>query len=203
MHVSHPNQSYLLSHTLIDGAKKRIFGILAGRPRIHADDWDSVKSSAVAAIDLLGCRLTFTAEDCDHHRGPHKTKSFGFSHGGGQTQPSMLRVGDQGNEAALAEFAKDPSIKCLTGFANCEYCGSPLFLHVVNSVQQRSRSTAPSFTFITRTNWATLSPRNQVLIGYSKTVSFQPQLLTSGRMRYVGITSISKTMLLDGARFGA
>jgi hypothetical protein len=104
---------------LTDG-QKRIFTTLAGRP-LDADDWDSVKSGAEAAINVLESRLRFAPEECDHRRGPQKAKAFGFSHGGGQTHPSMLRLGDQGNEDAFAQFSQDPSIKRLTGFASCEY----------------------------------------------------------------------------------
>jgi hypothetical protein len=106
------------SQTLTDN-DERIFAVLAGRPG-KANDWDSVLTGAIAAIDLLASSLEFKKEECDHRRGPQKTKSFGFSHGGGQTHPKMLNVGGIDNEAALQEFAQNPSIKRLTGFASCE-----------------------------------------------------------------------------------
>lgn len=100
---------------------------MAGRP-IDAEDWDSVLTGAIAAIDLLASRLEFTQADCHHRRGPHKAKAFGFSHGGGQTCPGMLRLGNEGNEDALAEFAEDPNIRRLTGFASCESLFRPRFI---------------------------------------------------------------------------
>ena len=98
---------------------KHIFVVLGGH-LIDAEDWDSVLTGAIAAIDLLASHLQFTQKDCHHHCSPHKAKGCGFSHGGDQTHPGMLRLGDEGNQDALAEFAEDPNIRCLTGFASCE-----------------------------------------------------------------------------------
>lgn len=78
-------------------------------------------SGAEAAIDLLASQLKFAAEDCNHRRGPHRAKAFGFSHGGGQTRPSMLGSSNQDNQDAFKQFSEDPSIKRLTGFASCEW----------------------------------------------------------------------------------
>lgn len=78
-------------------------------------------SGAEAAINLLASRLTFSEEECFHRHGPQKAKAFGFSHGGGQMQPGMLRVGSKSNAIALQDFLEDPNIKRLAGFASCKY----------------------------------------------------------------------------------
>lgn len=106
------------TQTLTD-EENRIFAVLAGRP-LEAKDWASVMTEAVAAIDLLASKLEFKDGDRDHRRGPQKAKGFGFSHGGGQTYAKMLDVGGKDNEAAFQEFAQNPSIRRLTGFASCE-----------------------------------------------------------------------------------
>ena len=117
-------------HTLID-KNRRIFGVLAGHP-MHAEDWDSVLTGAIAAIDLLASRLYFSKDDCDHCHGPQRVKAFGFSHGGGQTHPKNLEVGGGSNEDALAQFVQDPCIKRLTGFADCECLPSYLYFVLIN-----------------------------------------------------------------------
>ena len=121
------------------------------------EHWDSVLTGAIAAIDLLASRLRFTEQNCHHRHGPHKAKAFGFSYGGGQRNPGMLGLGDEGNQAALEEFAEDPNVRRLTGFANGEWLFRPcLYRHALSKLagflQRRLRFMRPNYLLTIKKN---------------------------------------------------
>ncbi|KZP19050.1 hypothetical protein FIBSPDRAFT_744449 [Athelia psychrophila] len=118
MYVPPPRTFSLRSRTIskpigiLDDAG-RIIAVLAGRPSKDSgagDDWVKVVAGLEAAINKLQRQCSFTAKDRDHRRGPHPAKAVGVSHGGGQTQPSVLDLGSKKNERAMDAFRCDPSV---------------------------------------------------------------------------------------------
>ncbi|KAF7980028.1 hypothetical protein HWV62_40152 [Athelia sp. TMB] len=121
-------------------SQNRIVGVLVGRPTGRTGDtseWEAVTAEFERAIDVAQMEISFTSEDTCHRRGAHTAKAFGLSHGNGQTQPSIRRVGaskgqDAINQAALRKFCENKAVRRFAGFASsdpklyeryCDYMG--------------------------------------------------------------------------------
>lgn len=123
--------------------ENRIVAVLVGRP-VGKPDWPQVVAGLEAAVNRLETAAKFSADECDHRRGPFPAKDFGVSHGGGQTvrfhfihttmcadalyvkHPSTLNLGSERNKCAIDAFRADPNVIRAAGFANSAFaCYAP------------------------------------------------------------------------------
>ncbi|KZP28866.1 hypothetical protein FIBSPDRAFT_728254 [Athelia psychrophila] len=129
----------------------RIIAVLAGRPSKDSgagDDWVKVVAGLEAAINKLQRQCSFTAKDRDHRRGPHPAKAVGVSHGGGQTQPSVLDLGGRKNERAMNAFLRDQSVIRAAHFGSAAFSAyAPNLYGRYSDYFERLRAHDPTLTW--------------------------------------------------------
>ncbi|KAJ7236970.1 hypothetical protein C8J57DRAFT_1247470 [Mycena rebaudengoi] len=107
---------------IVDRAR-RIIALLGGTP--SDPNWDQVNAGATAAIECEAVTMSFKQNQTHPRRGPHKSAAKGLSHGGGQTEPGMLKNPAATNLALSIIFAT-VFFSRLAGFANCLFeCYAP------------------------------------------------------------------------------
>ncbi|KZP10896.1 hypothetical protein FIBSPDRAFT_962675 [Athelia psychrophila] len=208
--------------------ENRIIAVLLGRPVAKPgtlDDWPTVVAGLEAAINKLGQEGGFSDQDCNHRRGPLPAKDFGISHGGGQTHPRYLNLGNERNERAVDAFRDDIYVKRAVGFASSGFsCFAPkMYERVFPSVTNNCGPKAASYDHLDYANAAggwcsitsagTFDPKHGghlILFDIAKVIEFLPGstiLLPSAVMRHgntsvrEGETRVSMTQYAAGALF--
>ncbi|KAF9473204.1 hypothetical protein BDN70DRAFT_966489 [Pholiota conissans] len=125
--TTHPIHSDLATYPLhrtthlLKDRNSVVCGVLGGVPRINPNapnEWDRVQACAVKDIKAADAALHYERKSLNHHRGPFPAVAMGISHGGGQTQPSLLYQTPH-NRPILNALLCSPSLSRIAGFGNC------------------------------------------------------------------------------------
>lgn len=139
---------------MIVDAKKRVIGVLAGKPVKDGstEEWDRVASEAGAAIAEARERLRFKPKDLSHRRGEFPAKAFGMLDGLGhkvrctycgrmpeltisKKVPKSASLDNPENKQIIDDLRKHPAILRLAGFGSSKWVGS-LLPHITNDTTQ-------------------------------------------------------------------
>lgn len=92
-----------------------------------AEDWAHVAEAAAKAMEDARARIQWGPKDRRHRRGRFFVRNVGISHGGGQTQPKVLRHSSP-DEEVLSGLLQHPSFVRMSGHASGRSYNSPSFM---------------------------------------------------------------------------
>ncbi|KAE9399619.1 hypothetical protein BT96DRAFT_775507, partial [Gymnopus androsaceus JB14] len=91
---------------------------LIGAP--HNPNWPKVHAEAALVIEKGRVSCNFRPDQLDHSRGNFAAEAIGYSHGGGQVEPSNTQHSIR-NFRVLTSILANPAVQRLSGIANASY----------------------------------------------------------------------------------